>query len=132
MLPLNEKINHIAEEADSADKDDWIPDRIHSKQQKIHSLATNNKNGPSFYTVTLLVNNRPIKFIINTGSPVTLIPKSKFNEGTTLKPITVDYRDVNDNKMKYEGRTTTNIGRYKESAGFFDNNQNTHSLLGLD
>ena len=132
MLPLNEEINHITEEADSADEDDWTLDRIHSIQQKIHSLATNYRKGPPFYTVTLLVNNRPIKFIIDTGSPVTLIPKSKFNKETTLKPITVDYWDVNDNKMKYEEKTTANIGRYKESTGTFDNNQNTHTLLSLD
>ena len=50
------KINHIAEEeADSADEDDWTPGRIHSIQQKIHSLTTNNKNRPPFYTETLLI-----------------------------------------------------------------------------
>ena len=89
MLPLNEKINHIAEEeADSADEYDWTPDRIHSIQQKIHSLVTNNKNGPPFYLATLLVNNRPIKFIKETGSPLTLIPKSKFIKVTAIKWIT--------------------------------------------
>ena len=61
------KINHIAEEeTNSADEDDWTPDRIHSIQPKIHSLTTNTKNGPPFYTTTVLVNNRPIKFIIET------------------------------------------------------------------
>ena len=53
------KNNHIAEEeADSANEDDWTPERKHSIQQKIHSLATNKKNGPPFYTATLLVNNQ--------------------------------------------------------------------------
>ena len=78
------KIEHIAEEEDSADEVDWTPDKIHSIQQKIHSLATNNKNGRQFYTATLLFNNRPIKFTIDTGSPVTLIPKSKLNKVTAL------------------------------------------------
>ena len=33
------KINHIADkEACSADEDDWVPERIHSIQQKIHSM----------------------------------------------------------------------------------------------
>ena len=72
-------------------------------------MGTRCKNGPPFYTKTLLVNNRPIKFIDDTGSPVTLIPKSKFNNITTLKPVTIDYRDVNDNKIKFEGKTTANI-----------------------
>ena len=43
------KSNHIAEEkADSADEDDWTPDRIQLLQQKFHSLASNNKNGLPF------------------------------------------------------------------------------------
>ena len=71
-----------------AEEYDWTPDRIHSIQQKIHSLSTNGKNNPPFYTATLLVNNRPIKFTIDTGSPVTLIPKSKFNNTTVMKPVT--------------------------------------------
>ena len=104
------KINHIAdEETYRADEDDWTPDRIHSIQQKINSMGTKCKNGPPFYTKTLLVNNRPIKFIVDTGSPVILIPKTKFNNITTMKPVTVDYRDVNDNKIKFEGKTTANI-----------------------
>ena len=79
------KMNHIAdEEAESADEDDWIPDKIHSIQQKINSVGATNKNGIPFYTRTLLVNNRPIKFIVDTGSPVTLIPKQKFNKITVI------------------------------------------------
>ena len=87
------KINHIAdEEAESADEDDWIPDKIHLIQQKINSVGTANKNGNPFYTKTLLVNNRPIKFIVVTGSPVTIKPKLKFNRITEIKPVIEDYR----------------------------------------
>ena len=69
------KINHIAdEETYSADEDEWTTDRINSIQQKINSMGTRCKNGPPFYTKTLLVNNRPIKFIVDTGSQLTLIP----------------------------------------------------------
>ena len=128
-------ISHIAEEeADSADDDDWTPDRLHSIQNKIHSLATNNKNGPLFYTATLFVNNRPIKFVIDTGSPVTLIPKSKFNKVRALKSITVDYRNVNDNKIKFEGRTTTNIelDGTKYQLELLITTKITHTLLALD
>ena len=136
MLPLIEKNNHIAEEEEthSADKDDWTPDRMNLIQPKIHSLATNNKNGPPFYMKTVLVNNRPIKLIIDTGSPVTLIPKSKFNKVTTLKPITVDYRDVNDIKIKFEGKSTTNVemNGTKHQLEILVTTRNTHPLLGLD
>ena len=129
------KINHIAdEEAYSADEDEWTPDRIHSIQQKINSLGIGSKNGPPFYTKTLLVNNRPIKFIVDTGSPITLIPKSKFNNITTMKPVTIDYRDVNDNKTKFEGKTTANItidGKERQLELLVTTKQ-THPLLGLD
>ena len=77
---------HIAgEETRSTDADDWTPSRIRSIQQKIHSMGTNNRNGPPLYTITLVVINRPITFLINTGSPVTLIPKPKFNNTTANK-----------------------------------------------
>ena len=128
------KINHIADEADSADEVEWTPDRIHSIQQKINSLGNGSKNGPPFYTKTLLVNNRPIKFIVDTGSPITLIPKSKFNKITTMKPVTIDYRDVNDNKIKFEGKTTANIpidGKERQLELLVTTKQ-THPLLGLD
>ena len=98
------KLNHIADaEAHSADEDNWIPDKIHSIRQKIHSMGTKSKKGVPFYTKTLLVINRPIKFIVDTGSPVTLIPKARFNMITTIRPVLEAYRDVNDNKIKFEG-----------------------------
>ena len=94
------KLNHIAdEETYSTDEDDWIPDRIHSIQQKIQSMGTKCKTGPPFYTKSLLVNNRSIKIIVDTSSPVTLIPKMKFNKIFTIKPVTEDYRVVNDNNV---------------------------------
>ena len=128
-------MNHIAdEEAYSADEDEWTPDRIHSIQQKINSLGNGSKNGLPFYTKTLLVNNRAIKFIVDTGSPITLIPKSKFNNITTMKPVTTDYRDVNDNKIKFEGKTTANIridGK-KRQLELLVTTKQTHPLLGLD
>ena len=56
-----------------------------------------------------MVNNRPIKFIVDTGSPVTLIPKAKFNKITTIRPVLEDYRDVIDKEIKFEGKTMANI-----------------------
>ena len=91
------KINHIAdEETLSGDEDDWTPDRTHSIQQKINSMGTKCKNRPPFFTKRLLVNNRPIYFIVHTCSPVTLFPKTTIENISTMKRVTVDYRDVND------------------------------------
>ena len=129
------KINHIAdEETDNADEEKWIPDKIHSKQQKINSIGAKSKNGIPFYTRTLLVNNRPIKFIVDTGSPVTLIPKTKFSRITTIRPVSEDYRDVNDNKIKFEGEILANIeidGKSKQLELLITTKQ-THPLLGLN
>ena len=104
-------INYIAdEEAYSAeDEDHWIPAKICSIQQKIHSMGTKSKNGKPFYTKTPLVNNRPIKIIVDTGSPVTLMPKARYNKITTLRLVLEGYRDVNDYKIKFEGKTVANI-----------------------
>ena len=129
------KINHIAdEEAESADEDDWTFDKIHSIQQKINSIEAKSKNGFPIYTRTLLVNIRPIKFIVDTGSPVTLIPKLKFNKITAVEPVSEDYRDVNDNEMKFEDKTLANIlidGKSKQLELLITTKQ-AHSLLGIN
>ena len=53
---------------------------------------------------------------------------------TTLKPITVDYRDVNDNKIKFEGKSTANVelDGTKHQLEILVTTRNTHPLLGLD
>ena len=106
----NKKINHIQdEETSSAEEDEWAPDTIHSIKQKIHSTQSKSITGPDFVTLTALVNNRPIKFIIDSGSPVTLIPKSLFNNITPLQPLEAEYRDVNDNRINFEGKTIAKV-----------------------
>ena len=97
-------------------------------------MGATNENGIPFYTRTLLVNNRPIKSIVDTGSPVTLIPKLKFNRITDIKPVLEDYLDVNDNKIKFEGKTLANIkidGKLKQLELLITTKQ-THPLLGLN
>ena len=112
-----------------------IGHQIEYTQFNKKSMGTECKNGPPFYTKTLLVNNRPIEFIVDTDSPVTLIPKTKFNN-ITMKPVTVDYRDVNDSKIKFEGKTTANIENdgTKETIGATHNNQTNTPITraGLD
>ena len=51
-----------------------------------------------------------------------------------MKPVTIDYRDVNDNKIKFEGKTTANItidGKERQLELLVTTKQ-THPLLGLD
>ena len=92
------------------------------------------KDGQPFFTVTELVNNRPIKFIIDSGSPVTLIPKQNFNGTTTIYPLNEEYRDVNNNKIKFEGKTMANIeiDGEKKKLELQITTKRTNPLLGLD
>ena len=127
----NRKVKQLlGGEKSSAGEDDWTPNTIHSVKQKIHSTWSTNNNGPEFFTVTALVNNRPIKFIIDCGSPVKLISKSQFNKITPLRPVETEYRDVNDNRIRFEGKTTAKEeinGTRKELELLI-----TNPLLGLD
>ena len=53
---------------------------------------------------------------------------------TTLKPITVDYRDVNDNQIKFEGKSTANVelDGTNRQLEILVTTRNTHPILGLD
>ena len=54
-----QQINHIAyEKKYSADEDDWTLEKIHSIQQNIDSMGVKNKNGPPYYTKTLLITDQ--------------------------------------------------------------------------
>ena len=131
----NKKINHKQDEAtSSAEDDEWSPDTIHSSNQKIHSTRSLNTNGPEFFTLSALVNNRPIKSIIDSGSPVTPIPKSLFNNIAPLHPLETEYRDVNDNRIKFEGKTTAmvNINGKQKHLEILVTTKKTNPLLGLD
>ena len=131
----NRKVNHLMEgETSRAGEDDWTPNTIHSVKQKIHSTHQTKENGPEFFTITALVNNRPIKFIIDSGSPITLIPKSQFNRKTPLRPIGTEYRDVNDNRIKFEGKTTASveINGKRNELELLITTKKTNPLLGLD
>ena len=91
----NRNVNHLMEgETSSAGEDDWTPNTTRSVKQKIHSTRSTNSNGPKFFTITALVNNRPIKIIIDSHSPVTLIPKSQFNKITSLSPMETEYNET--------------------------------------
>ena len=79
----NRKVNHVKEgETSCVLEVDWSPDRTHSLKQKKFSARSTNNNGPEFFTITALVNNRPNRFIIDSGSSVTLMPNSQFNYKT--------------------------------------------------
>ena len=65
---------------------------------------------------------------------MTLIPKSLFNRITPLKPLKTEYRDVNDNKIQFEGKTTATveINGQRNNLEVLITTQKTNPLLGLD
>ena len=138
--PLRKKLQNKQEnkpqenETSSAEEDDRSPNTIHYINQKIHSTRQINKDFSDFSTLIALVNNRPIKFIIDSGSPVTLIPKSLFNRVTPLKPLKTEYRDVNDNRIKFEGKTIAIVeidGKRNDLENLVTTKKTT-PLLGLN
>ena len=96
-------------ETSSALENNWSSITIHCLNEKIHSTRQMSKDGPDFFTFTALVNNRPIKFIKDSGSPVTLIPKSQFNRITLPRPLKTEFKDVIDNRIKFDGKTIATV-----------------------
>ena len=101
MCRILRRIQHLEKTTSSAAEDNWDYDKI----QKIN----NNKKKGEYIYVTLLVNNAPIKIIIDSGSPVTLIPQSLFNDITRVEKMNIDYKDVNDNKIEFVGQTNATV-----------------------
>ena len=92
----------------SAEEDNW-------DYNKIQRINNNKKNG-EYLHATLLVNNAPIKFILDSGSPVTLIPQRLFNKYTEVEELKTNYKDVNDNKNYKNKHYTVNGIRLDETA----------------
>ena len=47
--------------------------------RKVHSATQLSKDGP-FFTSTVMVNNGPISLVIDSGSPVTLVPNKTLKD----------------------------------------------------
>ena len=81
-----------------------------------------------------MVNNLPIKFIIDSGSPVTLIPGCLFNDITTIKPLKTTYKDVNHQRIEFTGQTNALVKTNKETIELplLITKAKTSPLMGLD
>ena len=92
MCRILKRIKHVDRTASSAEEN-WDCDKI----QKIN---TNKKKGDYIY-VALLKNNTPVNIIIDSGSPVTLIPQRLFNKTTKIENLNTNYKDVSDNNIEF-------------------------------
>ena len=122
------------EKASSAEDDNWTPNRIHLITEQINATTVNGKSRNKFFTKTLLVNGRPIKFIIDSGSPVKLIPNSKINGLKPIRPANNKYNDVNGNNIKFKGETMAEVesNGIKLKLPLLITEKNTNPLLGLN
>ena len=68
MCRLPKRIQYVDKISSSAEGDDW-------DYNKIQMINNNKKKKEDFFHATLLINDVPIKFIIDSGSSVTLIPQ---------------------------------------------------------
>ena len=120
------RVQYIEKTTSSAEEDKWDYNRIqriNDKEQK-----------KDFYNATLLVNNVPIKFIIDSGSPVTLIPECLFNEITTIKPLKTTYKVVSNQRIEFTRQTNALVKTNKETIELplLITKAKTSPLMGLN
>ena len=62
------------------------------------------------FTATVQINGKKKEFIIDTGSPVSIMPPNKrIMETTEIQKIMNRYQDVNKNEVKFRGKVPVNI-----------------------
>ena len=93
--------------------------------------SVNGVNRVDFYKTILLVNGQPIEFIIESGSPVTIIPPIITPE--EIKKTTETFVDVNKNPIKFKGEAMVEVKTEKSKEIMpilITKNKNTQPLLG--
>ena len=120
------RVQYVDTTTSPAEEDNWDYDRI----QRVE----NTKQKKGFYNATLLVNNVPINFIIDSGSPVPLIPECLFCKLTPIEPLKTTYKDVNNQKIDFTGQTKAMVKTNKEpkELPLLITKAQTAPLMGLD
>ena len=86
-----------------------------------------------FYKTILLVHGQPIEFIIDTGSPVTIIPP--IINPKEIKATSKCFVDVNKNPINFEGEAMVEVKTEKTKTPLpilITEKKNTQPLLRLD
>ena len=87
--------------------------------EEIKNIAEQQKH----YTAKIKINGTPKEFIIDSGSPVTMMPlDEKIIKKTEIQKKPNRYQDVNKNEVKFRGKIPVNI-EYK------NNNQKMEILI---
>ena len=98
-----------------------------------HIQSVNGINRVDFYKTVILVQGQPIEFIIDTGSPVTIIPP--IISPIEMKKTAKSFVDVNKKPIHFEGEAMVEVKteKSKEILPFLiTENKNPQPLLGLD
>ena len=98
-----------------------------------HIQSVNGINRAGFHEAILLVHGQPIEFIIDTGSPVTIIPP--IISPMEINKTTKSFVDVNKSPIKFKGKAMVEVKTEKSKeilAILITENKNTQPLLGLD
>ena len=98
-----------------------------------HIQSVNGINRVDFYKTILLVQGEPAEFIIDTGSPVMIIPP--IINVTEIKKTTKNFVDVNKNPIKFKGEAMVQVKTEKSKEILpipITESKNTEPLLGLD
>ena len=101
------RVQYVERTTSSAEEGNWDYDRI----QKIND--TKQKKG--FYNATLVVNNVPIKFMIDSGSQFTHFPEGLISKILPLEPLKTTYKDVNNQKIDFVGQPKSTVKANKET-----------------
>ena len=119
-------VNRISEAQTSGSNTESWPEIDH-----IQSL--NGITRVDFHKTILLVQGQPIGFIIDTGSPVTIIPP--IINPIEIKKTTKSFVDVNKNPTKLKGDAMVEVKTEKSKEIFtilITENKNIQPLMGLD
>ena len=107
-------------------------------EEKIHHIkevgAIEEKN--KHYLATIKTNGVKKEFIIDTGSPITIMPPDgRIMKSTKSQKITNRYQDVNKNEVKFRGKIPVNT-EYKNNKQKMENliteRTDIAPLLGMD
>ena len=94
----------------SSEEEESEPDEIGLITHINKKIPDNNDN----YGVEVKINGEKQKLIIDTGSPVTVMPYDQRIHGAKeIKPLKERYQDVNENEIKFMGKTWVTV-KYNE------------------
>ena len=84
----------------------------YESEESIHHIKEIKKNEETnkHYTANVKINGIMKEFIIDTGSPISIMPPDKrLMKPTELHKVSNRYQDVNKNEVKFRGKIPVNI-----------------------